>query len=921
MFGQFAPSRVFTIGLLSICLLPGLSALADDVYWQDTGGDWFNPDDWFDQTQNSNLVPRSSDDVYIDNSGAPWIKAGSATAYDEYVGYNAGGRILQTGGINSIENIVWLGRNTGSSGSYLLGMGSLSAGDEAIGIAGTGVFTQGGGANVAGNLDVGGNNVGDGTYNLDGGSLAVGWLSVGTTGRFNLFGGSATFSHATFDGSYYQISGDVTIDDPNGSGTLRITDGTLIVGPTAGGQLGQIYVDGGNLQVDHPLAVASLLGDTTLQFGSASGDLDQASITVQGNADLNGSLEIVPTGPIEYSTFPLLTAPHLTGSLNLKPSTIGRLTITPSIQGNSIIATVSNQVAALTWNNTAGGDGITWDLQNNKNWTSTAAVGDPNEFYTFDNALFNDNNNGNYTVDVISGGVQAGTITVDTSGIYTFTGGPVDQGFGTMDDYGFFINRGTLVVTNTIQGQRTMSVDGGTLEIASPGNVAIPQVIGKSATGICNQTGGTNSGGASLGWFKGSVGQYNLVAGSLANVGAGYSGTGIVVQTGGTVTGSIELGLSDGGVGTYTLINGTINTSSQSIGEQMFSTGTFTQLGGNNSTEEFAEGVFSGSVGIYTLSGGTLSISGHQILGGAGADPSGGTAIFHQNGGTNTIGAYGALEIGAGYDSTGDYDLAGGELVVNGYTFIGGSPISGVGNTGILAVSGKGQFNTAHPVTIYLPGLLSINGGTATMGVFNLIDGRYSQSAGSVTVGQFIGTGHVVITGGETKLATGGHISQISDLTMDFSGRLDITDNTLDINYIGASPAATIRGYLASGIDGYKWDGPGIDSSLAGVVQRGAAVGYIDTGSQIIVRYTWFGDVNLDGVVNSADFQVMNKSVTGGAPAIWANGDLNYDGQIDADDFALFALGVVISNGHTIPEPAVLEWAILGVLFCLRRKS
>ena len=55
--------------------------------------------------------------------------------------------------------------------------------------------------------------------------------------------------------------------------------------------------------------------------------------------------------------------------------------------------------ATLTWNNSAGGNGTDWDVQNQQNWTSSASS-DPNRFYQDDVVNFTDSNNNHNTVNI-----------------------------------------------------------------------------------------------------------------------------------------------------------------------------------------------------------------------------------------------------------------------------------------------------------------------------------------------------------------------------------------------------------------------------------------------------------------------------------------------------------------------------------------
>jgi len=75
--------------------------------------------------------------------------------------------------------------------------------------------------------------------------------------------------------------------------------------------------------------------------------------------------------------------------------------------------------------------------------------------------------------------------------------------------------------------------------------------------------------------------------------------------------------------------------------------------------------------------------------------------------------------------------------------------------------------------------------------------------------------------------------------------------------------------------------------------------------NDILVKYSWNGDVNLDGVVNADDyFRVDTGFITqaGG----YQNGDLNYDGVVNADDYFLIDSAFLSQTGPlaTNPQPA-----------------
>jgi hypothetical protein len=72
--------------------------------------------------------------------------------------------------------------------------------------------------------------------------------------------------------------------------------------------------------------------------------------------------------------------------------------------------------------------------------------------------------------------------------------------------------------------------------------------------------------------------------------------------------------------------------------------------------------------------------------------------------------------------------------------------------------------------------------------------------------------------------------------------------------------------------------------------------GYPVTENDILIKYTWNGDVNLDGIVDAADYFLVDSGFLtqqGG----YRNGDLNYDGTIDAADYFLIDSAFLAQSG------------------------
>jgi autotransporter-associated beta strand protein len=187
------------------------------------------------------------------------------------------------------------------------------------------------------------------------------------------------------------------------------------------------------------------------------------------------------------------------------------------------------------------------------------------------------------------------------------------------------------------------------------------------------------------------------------------------------------------------------------------------------------------------------------------------------------------------------------------------------------------------------------------------------------------------------------------------SGKLDIGVNALDIT--GGATLSSINALVASGFAKGNWNGSGIMSSAAasdplhltavGVIQNnqsGTALytsfdGSTPGAGDILVKDTYYGDTNLDGLVNSADYaRIDGGYLSHGRLTGWFNGDFNYDGVINGSDYTLIdnafntqgaslAAAVAtaeIANGGTtsaVPEPATLGLFGIGAAGLLGRRS
>jgi hypothetical protein len=192
-----------------------------------------------------------------------------------------------------------------------------------------------------------------------------------------------------------------------------------------------------------------------------------------------------------------------------------------------------------------------------------------------------------------------------------------------------------------------------------------------------------------------------------------------------------------------------------------------------------------------------------------------------------------------------------------------------------------------------------------------------------------------------------------------WTGLLDLNNNDLDLP---GESLATVTNQLAQGYNNGKWNGSGgiVSSAAATDATHLTALGVIQNnqnGSQIysatnlfddaipdttdiLIKYTYYGDTNLDGIVDGTDYSRIDFAYLANrtSPAShtgWYNGDFNYDGVIDGSDYTLIdnayntqgaALTSLIATSTAqlaptspVPEPTALPFLLSGILATRRR--
>lgn len=775
----------------------------------------------------------------------------------------------------------------------------------------------------AGFVDLNGDNS---AFGAAGNAIAVtGGVELNVSTIQNL-GGSG--SKLILNGGFIHITRDLLANDPSfgtnfGAGTTHVINTTAVgtgvdvdqgetftvnglsgggVGMRGGGTLnyegtntftGTPYFDGvgpGQTDTTATGVVNYTAGSTTNQPGFR---VRSATVNITGTANVGGSFTSIGADSTGSNGTPDYATVNITGNGVLSESTGDDFNISDNANTQGTI-NIRDNGQLIT-------GGITWLGKNN------GSVGTINQY----GGSITINRNGNFGFILADGrgnknptgyyNLYGGTFT-SAGEVYVGEGGNNAVGYwtqtgGTANINNWFVVGREGAVGHVVISGGTLNHSGGNMSLGDSTNGGVTDTITVSGNAVINDNSGdfyVGNNGANAEMDQSgtssivdSSGQFWIGNGSPGNGLVNISDTASI-----TVNNWFAIGRA-GGAGTLNINGGAVVTQQTSNWFTIGSggTGTVNVNGGTLNVLQAYIGETGGTSGTLNINSGSVNLTNNSIF--ANASTVAGT--LNLNGGTLT--AFGFQAQNGGGSGKATFDFNGGVLKAstNNTTAFIGAKVTSVVSAGGAIINTNGFTDRINSVLTHDSTLSGADGGLTKQGAGTLTLGATNTYTGPTT----ISGGTLQYLDASENLAS---LSIANGAALDLSGAGTVTIASGLSGFLSALQT----GYASGAWTGTSATAPVITSAFAST-HLGTGIGYSTSDSALNLRLTWLGDVDLSGVVTASDITDMTPMSSG---ATWANGDFNYDGEVNADDYALAQLGIAESAGKNItavaPEPAMV---------------
>ena len=291
--------------------------------------------------------------------------------------------------------------------------------------------------------------------------------------------------------------------------------------------------------------------------------------------------------------------------------------------------------------------------------------------------------------------------------------------------------------------------------------------------------------------------------------------------------------------------------------------------------------------------------------------------IEFNNANTYTIGGAGPLTLDA---SSGDALV---NVTTGSHTI--SAPVTLADNTLITVTPAASNLSLTGALTA--TGRTLTKAGAGTLTASNVRAQALAINAGTVAIAPNGAAGGTSVLGGLT----------IAGATGAWTAKYDLNNNDAIVHSSAANKAADfgrVYNQLKQGFDDGTWNGQGITSSTAAANQNtdtglsvvdNALLGFTEfsgqpvTADSILLKYTYYGDIDQNGQVDADDLTVFASNFGRTAGATQVDGDIDFNGAVNADDLTVFANNFSKGVGNplatatvqAVPEPASI------VLFAL----